>query len=76
MEPLAVVFEGLSQPTPEGSNAPDWKLAGSGATGAYCDVGCGKVQPIAFDSPDIVCAVCWGVLLTLGRISEGASEMA
>ena len=66
----AVAFEGLTKPTPDASDAPTWTLSGPGSLGAYCDVGCGAFRPIAFDAPDVVCATCWGVLLTFGEVSK------
>lgn len=67
-----IAFEGISRPTPETTDAPPWSLSGPGNVGAYCGVGCGTFRPVAFDAPDLVCAVCWGVLLTLGSIDGGA----
>jgi hypothetical protein len=70
MEPPMITFEGITKPTPDVTNAPGWRLAGPGSVGAYCDVGCGTFRPIAYDASDLVCAVCWGVLLTLGEVAR------
>lgn len=62
-----IAFDGLTEPT-KGASGPDWRLSGLGSIGAYCGVACRKFQPITYDAPDVCCAVCWGVLLTLGEI--------
>jgi hypothetical protein len=70
VDSLPVTFVGLTEPTKDTSNAPAWGLSARGNIGVYCGVACGKFQPVIYAEPDLLCAVCVGVLLTLGEVSK------